>query len=106
MWINCIEKMPEDMLPVIALYLGCWPGRGNSGITDIYAADGVWINLPEDVVIVGWMPIPDTKHLPIAEHYTGANIDSKPSRFLGGVETGDIPEIFECIFEGDYSEIK
>lgn len=98
--------MPEDMVVVIALYLGCWPGRGNSGVTDMYAADGIWVNLPEAVVIVGWMLIPDTKHLPIAEHYTGSNIAPTTRRFLGDIETGDNPEIFECIFERDYSEIK
>jgi hypothetical protein len=105
MWINCKDKMPEDMAVVIALYLGCWPGRGNSGITDIYAFDGEWFNLPEGVLIVGWMPIPDTAHLPIAEHYKGLKIDLALGNFLGCVET-DAPEIFEGVFEGDSSKIK
>jgi hypothetical protein len=43
----CKEKMPEDMEVVIAMYLGRWPGRGNSGIADVYAVDGKWFNLPE-----------------------------------------------------------
>ncbi len=105
MWINYKDKMPEDMAVVIALYLGCWPGRGNSGITDIYAFDGEWFNLPEGVLIVGWMPIPDTAHLPIAEHYKGLKIDLALGNFLGCVET-DAPEIFEGVFEGDSSKIK
>ncbi len=40
MWINCKDSMPEDMEVVIALYLGYWPGRSNSGITDVYAFGG------------------------------------------------------------------
>lgn len=106
MWIKCKDKMPEDMMPVIALYLGCWPGRGNSGITEANAVDGEWENLPDNVVIVGWMPIPDTKHLPIAEHHVSLNLSATPSRFLGSIQTGDLPDISECIFEGDHSEIK
>jgi hypothetical protein len=105
MWINCKDKMPEDMAVVIALYLGCWPGRGNSGITDMYAFDGKWFNLPEGVVIVGWMPMPDTANLSIAEHYKISKISSAPGNFLGCVET-DAPEIFEGIFEGNFSKIK
>ena len=97
--------MPEDMEVVIALYLGHWPGRGNSGIADVYAADGEWFNIPEGVAIVGWMPVPDTGHLPIAEHYAGSNVESASDNLLGSIET-DVPSIFECIFEGDYSEIK
>lgn len=87
---------------VIALYLGHWPGRSNSGITDIYAVDGEWFNIPEDVAIVGWMPVPDTEHLPIADYY--ARPKGESSKWLGSIETND-PSIFECIFEGDYSEI-
>lgn len=105
MWINCKDKTPENMAVVIALYLGCWPRRGNSGITDIYAFGGEWSNLPEGVLIAGWMPIPDTAHLPIAEHYKSSKISSAPRNFLGCVET-DSPEIFEGIFEGDFSKIK
>lgn len=97
--------MPEDMEVVIALYLGCWPGRGNSGVIDIYACDGVWFDLPEGVVIVGWMLIPDTAHLPTSEHYKGSKISSASGNFLGCVET-DASEIFEGVFEGDSSRIK
>ncbi len=104
MWINSEEKIPEDMEVVIALYLGHWPGRGNSGIADIYAIDGNWFNIPEGVAIVGWMPIPDTQHLPIAEHYTGLTVESRSGNLLGNIET-DVPSIFECIFDGDHSEI-
>ena len=103
MWINCKERMPTDMEVVIALYLGHWPSRGNSGIADIYAVDGEWFNLPEGVAIIGWMPVPNTDHLPIAEHYTKLNIE--PGKPLGSIETGT-PSIFETIFEGDYSEIE
>jgi hypothetical protein len=53
------------------LYLGDWPGRGNGGIVDVYAVDGEWFNIPESVDIVGWMPVPDTGYLPIAELYAG-----------------------------------
>ena len=105
MWINCEDNMPEDMEVVIALYLGFWSERGNGGITDAYAVDGVWSNLPENVVIIGWMPMPDTTHLPIAEHYVSSNINFTPNRLLGIAET-DLPETSECIFEGDYSKIK
>lgn len=63
----------------------------------------VWFNIPEGVAIVGWMPIPDTQHLPIAEHYAGSNAEL--GNLFGNIET-DVPSIFECIFEGDYSEIK
>lgn len=105
MWINCKEEMPEDMEVVIALYLGHWPGRSNSGIADVYAADGEWFNIPEGVAIVGWMPVPDTGHLPIAEHYAGSTVASRLGNLLGSIET-EVPSIFECIFEGDYSEIK
>lgn len=106
MWIKCKDQMPEDMMPVIALYLGRWPGRGNSGITEANAVDGEWEDIPKSVVIIGWMPIPDTKHLPIAECYASLNLNATPSRFLGSIQTGDFPDISECIFEGDYSEIK
>lgn len=47
MWIDCNEKMPVDMEVVIVLYLGCWPGRGNSGVIDIYAVGGKWFNIPQ-----------------------------------------------------------
>ncbi len=104
MWINCKEKMPEDMEVVIALYMGHWPDRGNSGITDAYALDGKWFNLPEGVAIVGWMPVPNTGHLPIAEHYAGSIVASRSGNLLGSIET-DVPSILECIFEGDYSDI-
>ncbi|GAA3923018.1 DUF551 domain-containing protein [Litoribacillus peritrichatus] len=103
MWINCKEKMPEDMEVVIALYLGLWPGRGNGGITDTYAVDGKWFNLPEGVSVIGWMQIPNTEHLPITEHYAPPDIVSV--NLLGSVET-DIPSIVELVFEGDHSEIK
>ena len=106
MWINCNEKMPEDMVVVIALYSGYWPERGNGGVTDIYTADGVWINVPDTVAIIGWMPMPDTKLLPITGHCTGSNSAPATRRFLGCIETDSLPEISECIFEGDYSEIK
>ena len=63
-WINCKEQMPADMEVVIALYLGHWLGRGNSGITDAYAVDGQWVNIPEGITIAGWMPVPDKGELP------------------------------------------
>lgn len=102
MWIDCNEKMPVDMEVVIALYLGCWPGRGNSGVIDIYAVDGKWFNIPQGVHVVGWMPVPDTAHLPIAEHYMYQL--SEPKNLLGGIESCD-PVICECIFEGDTSKL-
>lgn len=102
MWVNCSDKMPRDMEVVIALYLGHWPGRGNSGVIDIHTVDGKWFNIPEDVHIVGWMPSPDTAHLPIAEYCT--NRSNEPIKLLGYTETCD-PAIYECVFEGDYSEI-
>ena len=34
--------MPENMMSVIAIYLGCWSGRGNSGITEANAVNGEW----------------------------------------------------------------
>ncbi|MCG8381740.1 MAG: DUF551 domain-containing protein [Gammaproteobacteria bacterium] len=107
MWINCKEQMPEDMEVVIALYLGHWPGRGNSGIADVYAVDGKWFNLPGGVAVVGWMPVPATGHLPISEHYADSTVASasRSGSLLGSIETA-VPSIFECIFEGDYSEIK
>lgn len=104
MWIDCKDEMPEDMEVVIALYLGCWPRRGSSGITDAYARNGVWFGLPEGVVIVGWMLIPDTAHLPITEHSLDSKINSTSGNFLGCVET-DAPEILEGIFEGESSKI-
>ncbi len=70
------------MKVVIALYLGHWPGRGNSGIADVYAVDGKWFNLPEGIAIVGWMPIPDTEHLPIAEHYADSTVESRLRTFI------------------------
>lgn len=88
---------------VIALYLGHWPGRGNSGVTDIYAVDDNWFNIPEGVAIVGWMPVPDTGHLPIAEHDAGQNAEL--GNLLGSIET-DVPSIRECIYEGDHSDPK
>lgn len=94
--------MPEDMEVVIALYLGHWPHRGNSGITDPYAVNGEWHSIPESVHVVGWLPLPDTAHLPIAEHYDRS--DRRSYVRLGDVETQD-PSIVECIFAGDYSEI-
>lgn len=102
MWINCNERMPEDMDTVIALYLGSWPSRGNSGVIDIYAVRGKWFNIPEGVHIVGWMAVPDTAHLPIAEHCT--NQSSEPGRLLGCIETSD-PVIYECIFEGEALQV-
>jgi hypothetical protein len=104
MWIGCKERMPEDMEVVIALYLGHWPGRGNSGIADVYASDGEWFNIPEGVAIVGWMPVPDTGHLLIAKHSARSNVESTSANLLGSIET-DVPSIFEGIFEGDYSDI-
>lgn len=71
----------------------------------LYKFGGSSTGPPEGVVIVGWMPVPDTGHLPIAEHYAGFSVASKPSNLLGSIET-EVPSIFECIFEGDYSEIK
>jgi len=68
--------------------------------------NGEWEDIPESVVIIGWMPIPDTKHLSIAECYASLNLTSAPSRFLGSIQTGDFPDISKCVFEGDYSEIK
>lgn len=94
--------MPVDMEAVIALYLGRWPGRGNSGVIDVYAVDGRWFNIPEGVHVVGWMPLPDTGHLPIAEHYIDQS--SEPKKLLGCIESCD-PVIYECIFEGDTSEV-
>ncbi|WBU42679.1 MULTISPECIES: DUF551 domain-containing protein [Marinobacter] len=63
-WINPKDQMPEDREIVIALYLGCWSGRGNSGITDAYAVDRQWGNIPEGVTVVGWMPLPNKDALP------------------------------------------
>lgn len=103
MWIHCKEKMPADLEVVIALYLGAWPGRGNSGIADVYAVDGHWPKIPEGVAIVGWMPVPDTTHLHIEEHYTDQS--SEPPKLLGCIETRD-PGIYECVFEDDYSEVE
>jgi hypothetical protein len=102
MWINCNEKMPADMEAVITLYVGYWPDRSNSGVTDAYAVDGKWFNIPEGVRMVGWMPIPSTTHLPIEGQHTGQS--SEKGRLLGYIETDD-PMISECIFEGDYSEL-
>jgi hypothetical protein len=102
MWIDCNKSMPEDMEVVIALYLGYWPGRGNSGVADIYAADGKWFNIPEGVNIIGWMSVPDTNHLPIAERYTDPS--SGAVKLLGWTETSD-PDILKCIFKGHYSEV-
>lgn len=103
MWIDCNEKMPVDMEAVIALYLDYWPGRGNSGVTDIYAVDGKWFNIPQGVHVVGWMPLPDMAHLPVSNHY----IDrlTQPKKLLGCVESCD-PVIDECVFEGDTSAIE
>lgn len=102
MWIDCNKSMPEDMEVVIALYLGYWPGRGNSGVADIYAADGKWFNIPEGINIIGWMPVPDTKQLPIAEFYTDPA--SGTGKLLGWTQTSD-PDILKCIIEGEYSEV-
>lgn len=102
MWINSSEKMPADKEVVITLYVGYWPNRGNSGVTDAYTIEGMWFDIPEGVQIVGWMPIPSTAHLPIAEHHTG-QLNEK-GKLLGYLETDD-PMISECIFEGDYSEV-
>lgn len=68
-WIDCKHRMPEDMDVVIALYAGHWPSRGNSGIVDIYAYEGQWFNIPEEVRIIAWMPVPDTSHLNFSEKY-------------------------------------
>ena len=100
MWIDCRERMPEDLVVVIALYVGHWPKRGNSGITDAYAYDAAWFNIPEGVTIAGWMPVPDTDHLPMIQQSVKA--DTHDVRLLGTVET-DMPGILGCVFEGDHS---
>ena len=102
MWIDCRERMPEDLVVVIALYVGHWPKRGNSGITDAYAYDGAWFNIPEGVTIRGWMPVPDTDHLSMIEQ--GVKADTLDAKLLGTVET-DMLGILECVFEGDHSEL-
>ncbi|MCH8498644.1 MAG: DUF551 domain-containing protein [Marinobacter sp.] len=102
MWIDCRDRMPKDLVVVIALYLGHWPRRGNGGITDAYAYNGTWFNIPEGVTIAGWMPIPDTVHMDIPEQ--SANPGMHHTQFLGAVET-DNPGILECVFEGDRSEL-
>lgn len=63
-WINPKDQMPEDREVVIALYLGYWSGRGNSGITDAYAVGRQWFNIPEGVTVAGWLPVPDKGELP------------------------------------------
>lgn len=72
-----------------------------TGAIIYHAVDGMWFNIPERVTIVGWMPVPDTTHLPVAEHYTDQS--SQPKKLLGCIATAD-PAIYECVFEGDYSE--
>ncbi len=73
-WINPAEQMPADREVVIALYLGAWPGRGNSGITDAYAVERQWYNIPEGVTVAGWMPVPDEGELP---EWLAASIDDQ-----------------------------
>ncbi|QBM19265.1 hypothetical protein MARI_34110 (plasmid) [Marinobacter sp. JH2] len=63
-WINPKDQMPEDREVVIVLYLGCWSGRGNSGISDAYAVGRQWVNIPEGVTVSAWMPVPDKDELP------------------------------------------
>lgn len=86
---------------VSGMLAGAWKQRNNRD----QHSDGEWEDIPESVII-GWTPIPDTKHLPIAEHHASLNLSATPSRFLGSIQTGDLPDISECIFEGDHSEIK
>ncbi|EKE75983.1 DUF551 domain-containing protein [Gallaecimonas xiamenensis] len=65
MWIPCSDAMPADLAVVVVLYQGVWPHRGNGGITDLYAVGGNWVQVPQGVVVVAWMPIPDTSALPL-----------------------------------------
>ncbi len=103
MWIKSSSQMPHDLEVVIGLYVGDWPSRGRGGIIDVYAYDGRWFNLPEGVDIVGWMPIPDTSAIyPPADSASGQRPDSP--KLIGTVET-TMPDVLECIFEGDFSPI-
>lgn len=63
MWIDPQKDMPEDGEVVIGLYQGYWPGRGNGGISDMYAMNQSWANLPDSIKVVGWMLAPDDRHL-------------------------------------------
>ena len=99
MWILSSDKMPKDLEVVIGLYRGVWPCRGNGGITDVYAVNGNWFNVPEGVEIVAWMPNPDTRHLP--EHVSRQR-SALDREFLGFVDTDGF---YEGFYEGDFSKI-
>ncbi len=62
-WIDSDDKMPHDHEVVIVLYAGRWPGRGVSGVADLYAHDGVWFNVPEGVTVCGWIPMPNYENI-------------------------------------------
>lgn len=61
--LNDSPWFTDDCLPpqgkvVIIEYQGEWPGRGNGGITDAYAWECKWFNLPSSVKVTRWMYIP------------------------------------------------
>lgn len=59
--IDCKKQMPPDLQVVMVQYSGPWPHRsGGGGITDIYAYNGEWFNIPDSVTIDWWLPIPGT----------------------------------------------
>jgi hypothetical protein len=57
-WVTDLT-LPPEIHSVIVEYMGYWPGRGNGGITDLYAYAGTWFNIPEGVTVVQWKYDPD-----------------------------------------------
>ncbi len=57
-WVTDGSLPPEGKVVIIE-YQGEWPGRGSGGITDAYAWDRRWFNLPSGIEVTKWMYIPE-----------------------------------------------